>query len=69
MFGALKKSRAKVVPKVLLGRGVVRRLTDDPQLSRLTEQPIRRAAIETERHLMNGKRVNGKFVRKLTHRL
>ena len=101
MFGALKKSLAKVGAKVIkaakplgkkmvkkgmkvvtnpknqkkimkmasssaafLGRGVVRRLTDDPQLSRLTEQHIKRAAIETERHLMKGKRVNGKFVRK-----
>ena len=48
----------------LLDRGVVRRLTDDPHLSWLTEQHIKRAAIETERHLMNGKRVNGEFVRK-----
>ena len=44
--------------------GAVRRLTDDPQLFRLAEQHIKRAAVETERHLMNGKRVNGKFVRK-----
>ena len=48
----------------LLGRGAVRRLTDDPRLSRLAEQHIKRAAVEIERHLMNGKRVNGKFVRK-----
>ena len=53
----------------LLGRGAVRRLTGDPQLSRLAEQHIKRAAVETERHLMNGKRVTGKFVRKLIHRL
>ena len=38
----------------LLSRGAVRRLTDDPQLSRLAEQHIKRAAVETERHLMNG---------------
>ena len=53
----------------LLGRGDVPRLTDDPQLSRLAEQHIKRAAVKPERHLMNGKRVNGKFVRKLIHRL
>ena len=53
----------------LLGRVVVRWLTDDPQLSRLGAQHIKRAAVETERHLMNGKRVIGKFVRKLIHRL
>ena len=39
----------------LLGRGAVHRLTDDPQLSRIAEQHIKRAAVETERHLMNGK--------------
>ena len=53
----------------LLGRGAVRRLTDDPQLSRLAEQHIKRAAVGTEWHLMNSKRVNDKLVRKLIHRL
>ena len=48
-----------------VGKDAVGRITGDPQLARLAEHQIKRAAVKTERHLMSGKRVNRKFVKSL----
>ena len=47
------------------GKGAVGRITGDPQLARLAENQIKNAAVKTERHLMKGRRVNKRFVKKL----
>ena len=52
-----------------VGKGAVGRITGDPQLATLGENQIKKAAVKTERHLMSGKRVNKKFVKKLIERM
>ena len=48
-----------------VGKDAVGRITGDPQLARVAEHQIKRAAVKTERHMMSGKRVNRKFVKSL----
>ena len=49
-----------------LGKGTVGRITSDPQLAKFgLNINIKNAAVKMERHLMSGKRVNRKFLKKL----
>ena len=52
-----------------LGKGTVGGTTGDPQLAKLAEHQIKSAAVKTERHLMIGKRVDRKFLKKLMERM
>ena len=55
--------------RLMLMAATVGRITGDPQLARLAEHQIKKAAVKTERHLMSGKRINRKSVKKLIERM
>ena len=64
-----RNRRRLMMMAVTVGKGVVGRITGDPQLAKLAEHQIKKVAVKTERHLVSGKRVNRKFVKKLIERM
>ena len=64
-----RNRRRLMMMAVTVGEGAVGRITGDPQLAKLAEHQIKKVAVITGRHLVSGKRVNRKFVKKLIERM